>query len=256
MLGADLVQPRLLPTFPRTSPQLFNLPLFCIGAVSLALLAGIVRADDTAYSSGSGPAPNRSQQVEAAIEKAKAFLYTAQHNGNWEEVDKRDDSAEDYTTKGAQWGGLTALSTYALLAAGENPQSEKIARAVKFLEQAQLTGTYAIAMRAQVWALLPHPLPADAKSMLIKDGDYLLKAIRGGEERGFYHYRLNDESYDHSCSQYGVLGMWACEQAGYEVPPATGRKSKPPGNASRTAAAGGAMSCTATTTTTRRSSPP
>src|SRR5690606_25066627 len=34
----------------------------------------------------------------------------------------------------------------------------------------------------------------------------------------FYHYTLVGSGMDHSASQYGVLGAWACERAGLEVP--------------------------------------
>ena len=42
--------------------------------------------------------------------------------------------------------------------------------------------------------------------------------VHQGEAYGFYGYFPGDEHYDRSNGQYGVLGMWAVEQAGAEVP--------------------------------------
>src|SRR5687768_16966003 len=60
--------------------------------------------------SGASPA-----EVDAALHKAKAFLYAQQNDaGTWEKSAKRtSDEGQDVT--GSQWGGLTALATYALL---------------------------------------------------------------------------------------------------------------------------------------------
>ena len=64
-------------------------------------------------------------QIEDALKRAREALLASQNkDGNWEEspppkhVDERNGDRID----GGQWGGATALATYALLAAGENPQ--------------------------------------------------------------------------------------------------------------------------------------
>ena len=70
------------------------------------------------------------QQVESALQQAKTFLYSKQKNGNWEPkqaVPKDEDVKKSPTSITAgQWGEQTALATYALLAAGESPQTEKL----------------------------------------------------------------------------------------------------------------------------------
>ena len=58
-------------------------------------------------------------------------------------------------SKYATYGGESAIVTYALLAAGQNTQSEPIKKAVDWLEHVDLHGTYAIGLRAQVWNMLP-----------------------------------------------------------------------------------------------------
>jgi hypothetical protein len=67
-------------------------------------------------------------EVDQALQKAKDFLYGQQKNGTWEQVAQRQSSAErpDNDTGGDQWGGLTAVCTYALLASGESPQDPKL----------------------------------------------------------------------------------------------------------------------------------
>ena len=52
-------------------------------------------------------------------------------------------------------GGYTAVSTYALLAAGESPNDPRIKSAVTFLKHCDMVGVYAVAMRLQVWLLSP-----------------------------------------------------------------------------------------------------
>ena len=58
--------------------------------------------------------------------------------------------------QGDTYGGYTALGTYALLASGESPNDPRIKAAVEFLKQADIVGIYAVAMRCQVWLLIPH----------------------------------------------------------------------------------------------------
>src|SRR3954468_2226714 len=71
--------------------------------------------------------------VDKAIDKAKAFLYAQQKNGTWEIA-----TDGDMSPKGRHRGGLTALVTYALVAAGENPQDARLAKALEFLKTADM----------------------------------------------------------------------------------------------------------------------
>jgi len=68
------------------------------------------------------------KEVDNAINKAKAFLFSKQKDGNWESVPVPTDPKtpqHNYYVTGAQWGGLTSLATYALLASGEKPQEQR-----------------------------------------------------------------------------------------------------------------------------------
>jgi hypothetical protein len=161
-------------------------------------------------------------EVETSIARAKEYLYSKQVNGNWEAVQTRDPKANDGgNANGTQWGGLTSIVTYALLAAGENPTEPRIVSAVEFLRKAEITGVYALGMRAQVWHFLPKT--PENVSAARRDGMLLLQGIqKQGRTIGLFDYRIappEKNRIDLSVSQYGVLGLWAVEQTGaIEIP--------------------------------------
>ena len=166
-------------------------------------------------------------EVEDAIRRAVAHLYKIQKNGTWEDVAKPtppppvDDNGKKTHGNGStsyrQWGGKTAIATYALLAAGESYQKPELKTAIEFLSTAkEMEGTYAIGLRAQVWHFLPSS-PA-VRECVMRDAQQLMKNMKKGSAAGLYHYTPDDEGYDHSCSNYGVLGMWAVAMSDFEVP--------------------------------------
>jgi hypothetical protein len=152
-------------------------------------------------------------EVEAAIQKGVKYLYSAQVAGLWDPVNPAK------AAKPIHWGGETALATYALLAAGENRQDPKLAKAIAFSTTVNMDGIYSLGLRAQIWHYLPQT--REVKAGIKRDGDNLLASLkREGAAKGMFNYPVNDKAarYDHSVSQYGVLGMWAVAQLGYEVP--------------------------------------
>lgn len=158
------------------------------------------------------------QEVDAALKRAVDWLYSKQKDGNWELAAARDASLRGHEVKGGQWGGETALAVYALLAAGESPQDERLAQGITFLKEADLVGVYALALRAQVYQLLPST--PELKGLITKDANTLRPMLKTkGDASGFFDYTdTPGGSYSHSRGNYGVLGMWALEQAGVEVP--------------------------------------
>lgn len=160
-----------------------------------------------------------SRDIEQALSRAKRFLYAQFKDGNWEKSPGQNLESQDKLT-GSQWGGLTALATYALLAAGDNPNAEpRLSDAVTFLKRAKLTGTYALGIRCQVWLLLPQT--PEIKSLMRHDAAALLAMMKTqGDAKGFYDYdaRGKPTTYSLSRAQYAVLGMWAAAQAGVEIP--------------------------------------
>lgn len=157
------------------------------------------------------------QQIDSAIERAVKYLYSVQQpDGGWEAVDKPIDDPTGW--KGAQFGGRTAIAIYALLSAGESPNDERIKRAVEFLSRIDTTGVYGVGMRCQVWSHLPDS--PRMRQLLNREARILKSAMRTKDQsRGLYWYIPGtDAQYDHSVSQFAVLGMWACAEENIEVP--------------------------------------
>ena len=166
------------------------------------------------------------QEVDKAIKRGVEFLYSQQNEqGNWESTpgpgrDARTKEVAD--PKSGQWGGFSAIATYALLDAGENWTDKRIRNACEWLNKAPMIGTYAVALRAQVWQYLPQS--ANVKVAAQRDCGMLLNGMKAkGEARGMWAYFVSDANsprYDHSTSQIALLGVWASNQAGRDVPTA------------------------------------
>jgi hypothetical protein len=162
------------------------------------------------------------EQIDNAIERGKKFLYSQQDpSGRWEKDPVRVGiEHKPYPDmQGGTFGGYTALCTYALLAAGESPNTPRIKAAVEFLKHADIVGVYAVAMRLQVWLLIPHDT-SEIKALIRRDAESLLNGINHGKEgvparnEGLWDYLGKGDRVDHSVSQYGVLGLWAAQQSG------------------------------------------
>jgi hypothetical protein len=183
--------------------------------LAVTLSAGRTAAEP-ADEGAAGAAAVPGHAIESALSKAKGFLYARQIKGNWEDA-PQGVYQNDNSYNGGQWGGLTALATYALLAAGENPQEPRMAAAIEFLKKADLRGVYALGLRMQVWLLLPPT--ADVRRLAQADLAKLLAMTRSeGSARGMHDYTALGRLYSHSRTQYAVLGIWAAEQMGLEVP--------------------------------------
>ena len=106
------------------------------------------------------------QAVSKAIEKAKAYLWSQWSNGHW---------PERYKPNEPNYGGVTALCTYALLAAGESHQSPRMKKTLKWLAELNPLGTYTRSLRANVWAMLGRSSPYRRK--LTEDVEWLIRSI-------------------------------------------------------------------------------
>ncbi len=164
------------------------------------------------------------EQIDDALHRAKTFLYSKQKKGNWESKAAPPTDADIKKTptgiSAGQWGEQTALATYALLSIGESPQDDKLIPAVKFLQTTPIQGVFAFGAKMQIYPYLPStPEARLAASLDIKK---LLSAqINTGVAQGLYDTLMDSPTstrVDHGVSLYGVLGVWAGEQTGAEVP--------------------------------------
>src|SRR3982751_4680032 len=89
------------------------------------VLTGVLAGSFPSVAAADPSPPVSNHAVESALGKAKAFLFARQINGNWEDA-AQGVYQNDNSYNGGQWGGITALATYALLAAGENPQEARM----------------------------------------------------------------------------------------------------------------------------------
>jgi len=122
---------------------------------------------------------------------------------------------------GSKTGGASALATLALLEAGLTHNHPQIKTALQYLETREMPFIYSRALRANVYAHLvtrsrDRQLVTHYRRLLHEDMRWLEQAM---SEDGWYHYGARTErgKGDNSCTQFGVLGMWACANAGMEI---------------------------------------
>ncbi len=125
----------------------------------------------------------------------------------WEPARRPADEAK-------QTSGWTAIVTLALIEAGISPQDPRLADAVEALASAELDGTYAVAVRAMVWAALPDR----HRRRLEADASWLLGGF-SGESRGWdYRQNPNSRREDNSITQFASLALWLAASRGVSVP--------------------------------------
>lgn len=112
--------------------------------------------------------------------------------------------------------GMTVLATLTLLAAGADPAGDDgLKKALDWIAKQKPNNTYIRGLRANVWEYALRKLPDEKKfkDLLKEDYDWLLAAL--GKKEG-WRYTMESTDWDNSCTQYGVLGIWAAARAGYD----------------------------------------
>ncbi len=112
--------------------------------------------------------------------------------------------------------GTTTLATLTLLAAGADPAADDgLRKSLDWLAKQNPNNTYVRGLRANVWEYALRKLPDDARfrKLLKEDYDWLLAAL--GKREG-WRYNMQSTDWDNSCTQYGVLGIWAAARAGHD----------------------------------------
>lgn len=145
--------------------------------------------------------PLTAAKIRRAIDNAIQFIRTRQ----------RPDGSI-----GAHDAGSTALGALALLAAGVDPVGdESLQKALNWLAGKDTDNTYVRGIQANVWEYALRKAPRDERlrAALKTDYEWLLKS-RG--QREAWRYVATSSDWDNSCSQYGVLGIWAAARAGMD----------------------------------------
>lgn len=148
--------------------------------------------------------PVTAARIRTAIDDATTYLRSRQQADGSIQGDRNG------------YGGDTALAALAVLAAGGDPASDDALRkSLDWLAKVEVDNTYVRAVRANVWeyALRKVPYDQNIRNALKADFEWLLKAL--GDKQA-WRYHLNSTDWDNSCTQYGVLGIWAAARAGFD----------------------------------------
>jgi len=166
--------------------------------LAVLLVAGVAAGQPPA----AAPAPDReltAARIRAAIDDAVMYLRGCQ--------------MADGSIQGND--GYTVLAALAMLAAGGDPASDQpLAKALEWLSGREPDNTYIRGIRANVWEYALRKVPYDRKirDALKADFDWLLKAMNAEGWR----YTSTSTDWDNSCTQYGVLGIWAAARGGLD----------------------------------------
>lgn len=114
-----------------------------------------------------------------------------------------------------QGGGYTALVTLAMLHAGQSYQEPRLRDAIEYLAACDMQGTYAVAVRACVWA----KLPAQFLPNLEADVKWLLEGFSTKSAGWDYVQNANTNYQDNSIRQFGALALWEASRRGMKIDP-------------------------------------
>ena len=148
--------------------------------------------------------PLRAREIQGAVNRAIVYMGSKQtRSGN---------------VGGQHTEGATCLVALSFMASGRHCAGDaQLAAMLEYLAKSQSRNTYVRGLRANVWeyALRQQPENERFRQLLQADLSWLMMAL--GERPG---WRYNDRSrdWDNSCTQYGVLGVWAANRAGMEPP--------------------------------------
>ncbi|MGI9015050.1 MAG: DUF4159 domain-containing protein [Phycisphaerales bacterium] len=176
--------------------------------LSLALLPGLVTALPAPAQTTITAENLRDHHVGSAIRAIVDELYSRKlADKHWEP------SPYPGATTAGQAGGYTALVALALIYAGETYQDERLAEAIEYLEKLDMGGTYAVAVRCNLWALLPPRF----ESQLDKDRRWLLSGF--SDRAGGWNYQQEPATTrrDNSITQYGTLALWEAAKRGQRI---------------------------------------
>ena len=238
---------------PRLSPRLsvcaviglFVIGTFVIGLVAATAIANPPNRRERRQLRNFAPQQNFAPQLNQMVQQQlfgpgrEAAPAAAAFDGNLSAavIQRSVDDATRYLRSRAQDNGAigegsythagpTALATLALLATGAHPVGDRVVRrALDWLlaqPDARLDNTYVRGVRANVWEYALRKVPDEPRfiAALKADRDWLVSALGSSGWR----YTSQSTDWDNSCTQYGVLGLWAATRAGFDPGPKVWRQ--------------------------------
>jgi hypothetical protein len=184
----------------------------------LALVLGCAAPARVAEPPAKGPEPLVGQ-VQAAIKGGVKYLKGQEaKRGN---LEKSVDLAIALPP-----GGLTALATLAMLNAGESPRDETVQRCLAYLRTIkpdEHAATYVVSLQTMVYVLANQD---EDKQRIEANVKWLLDARqydRDGNFMGWTYGTGNIHEWDHSNTQYALLGLHEGHRYGARIDPAVWR---------------------------------
>lgn len=145
--------------------------------------------------------------VKQATARGVAALKSAQlPNGGWQ--------SKTYP------GGETALATLALLNAGESPSEPRIADAIRNVARQPNQHVYVVSLKIQVLAAVD---PKRYREEIEVAARWLVQAQTGS---GLWSYMQKANTFDHSNSQFALLGLHAAATADAKFPIAVWQRAR------------------------------
>jgi len=137
--------------------------------------------------------------VRQAIRRANAWLYGRQNpDGTWPGRDRP--------------GGVTCLATLALLQAGESPDSLRIERSLEHIRDMPNQHVYVVALKIMVLSKV------DAQRYRREINAAAQWLVSAQNRSGLWNYTEEGTRFDHSNSQFALLGLHAAAQVGIKIP--------------------------------------
>jgi hypothetical protein len=161
-----------------------------------------------AAAGGISPEGLTDEHVRLAIDALVDELYERKDPGRFWEPAKPPSGQSQ-----RQGGGYTALTVLAMLYAGQSYQEPRLRDAVEFLQELDMNGTYAVGVRAHVWALLP----ARFTEHLEADARWLMEGFSPRARGWAYVANPRYSRQDNSLRQYGALGLWEAAKRGARI---------------------------------------
>lgn len=182
-----------------------RLPLLALAIVTAVSAPPAIGQDDPPPQIPAAELTDR--HILLAIDAIVEELYRRKHEQRfW------DPKHWTYNTHGDenQSGGYTALCALSLLYAGQSYQDPRLRDAIDYLHTFGMSGTYAVALRAHIWAHLPQKYKPD----LAADHQWLIDGFSERVRGWGYSKQPNASRQDHSLRQYGALGLWEAAKRG------------------------------------------